>query len=171
MFKVLDGLECPRATTSADPWIPLAVSWQVSLRGGPLYLYISGHEGGYVELKVDPDSGALYALVIVDLPPVIERAVDEALIVPGSRSPVFDVDLWEWKVTPDYKEPAERGLDATSVLGYSTPGDLFALWFSESAVSRYFECGEARVGVSDVDELVSIVVRQPPVVKPDLLMS
>lgn len=168
MFKVLAGAECPGATASADPWIPLTVSWQVSLRGGPLYLYVTGHEGGFVELKVDPDSGALHALVIVDLPPAINRSVDNALAEAGSRSPVFDLDMWEWKITPDYKEPSKRDIDLTSPLAYSAPDDLFALWFSDSHVTHYLECGEARVGISGVSELVSIVVRRPPVIKPEL---
>ncbi|GIF69375.1 hypothetical protein Ais01nite_74100 [Asanoa ishikariensis] len=168
MFKVLNGVACPGATASADPWIPLTVSWAVSLRGGPLYLYVRGDDGGYVELKVDPDSGALYALVIVDLPQHVDRSVKDAPTKPDPLSPVFDLGLWEWKNTPDYKESAKRDTDATSTLAYSTPGNLFALWFSGSPVSSYLECGAVRVGVSDVDELVGIVVNRPPVIEPVL---
>jgi hypothetical protein len=54
MLKVLGSAECPGATASADPWIPLTVSWQVNLRGGPLYLYVAGDDGGYIELKLIP---------------------------------------------------------------------------------------------------------------------
>ncbi|MEU7531753.1 hypothetical protein AB0A74_38880 [Saccharothrix sp. NPDC042600] len=171
MFKVLKSVECSVATASADPWIPLTVSWQLRLRGRPLYLCVTGDDGGYVELKVDPDSGALYALVLVDLPPLTDRPVEHAPVERESLSPVFDLDLWEWKITPDYKEPAKFDVDATSSLAYSTVGDLSALWFSCSPVGRYLECGEVRVGVSDIDELVSIVVRRPPVIKPDLSMA
>ena len=168
MFKVLGGVECPGATASADPWIPLIVSWQVSLLGGPLYLYVTGNDGGYVELKVDPNSGALYALVIVDLPPMTDRTVEIGPLEAGSLSPIFDLGLWEWKVTPDYKEPAKCDIDATSPLNYSTPGDLFALWFSDVPIGRYLACGDARVGVSPSDELVNIVVPRPPIIKPEL---
>ena len=168
MFKVLGGAECPGATASADPWIPLTVSWQVSLLGGPLYLYVTGSDGGYVELKVDPNSGALYALVIVDLPPLIDRTVESGPSEAGSLSPVFDLGLWEWKVTPDYKEPAKPDIDATIPLSYSTPGDLFALWFSGASTGRYLACGDARAGLSRRDELVNIVVPKPPIIRPEL---
>lgn len=168
MLRVLGQIECLGATASADPWIPLTVTWQVGLRGGPLYLYVTGQEGGYVELKIDPDSGGLYALVIVDLPPQIERNVGHARVETGLNTPVFDLGLWEWKVTPDYKEPVKHDIDVTSALGYSTPDDSFALWFSYSEVSHYLATGDVRVGVSLDGGLVTIVVPRPPVVEPQL---
>lgn len=161
MLKVLNSVKCSGATSSADPWIPLTVSWQVDLRGGPLYLFLTGRHGGFVELKVDPDSGALYALVIVDLPPVVDRRVESAQVEPGSLVPVFDLNLWEWKVTPDYREPSRRDIDVNSELAYSMTEDLLVLWFSESAVREYFACGDIRVGIAASGELVSVVVPRP----------
>jgi hypothetical protein len=99
--------------------------------------------------------------VIVDLPPEVERVVDSAPAQFNSHSPVLDVGLWEWKITPDYKEPSKHDIDVTSSLAYSTPRDLFALWFSDAPVSRYLACGETRVGVSASDEPVNIVVTRP----------
>jgi hypothetical protein len=168
MFKVLDGVGCPGASASADPWVPLSVLWQISLRGGPLYCYVTGDDGGYVELKIDPDSGALCALIVIDLPPLVDRPIGEARIEPGSLSPVFDLELWEWKTTPDYKEPAKHDIDKVGTLARSTSGEFFVLWFAHCPVDRYLECGEARVGVSSDGELVNIVVRQPPVIRPEL---
>ncbi|WP_415646260.1 hypothetical protein [Stackebrandtia soli] len=169
MLQILGDVECSGAIAEADPWIPLTVLWQISWRGGPLYLSIHGDDGGYVALKVDPDSGALYSLVVSGLPPESDRPIDDAPTVPGSWSPVFDVNMWEWKVTPDYREPSQFHIDATSPLYHSAPGDLLAVWFSDSPVSRYLACGEVRVGVSSIDELVSVVVRRPPVTMPELL--
>lgn len=170
MVKVLASAGCYGATASADPWVPLTVSWQVDMRGGPLYLYINGQDGGYVELNVDPDTGSLCDLVVVDLPPVVDR-VPEAAPTDRALTPVLDLDLWEWKITPDYKEPGRRDIDAVSLLAHSMPGELFALWFSDLPVGRYLVCGEARVGISVSGDLVSVVVPRPPVVKPKLSMG
>lgn len=171
MFKVIAGVECPGAEACADPWVPLSVSWQVMLRGGPAYLYVTGQNGGYIELKVDPDTGALYALIVVDLPPITSRIAEPAPVEGGSQSPVFDLGLWEWKVTPDYKELAKRDVDATSMLAHSTQGNFFVLWFSSSSVGRYLQCGGVRVGISRGGELVNVMVQRPLVAKPELLMG
>ena len=169
MLKVLDAAECSGAVAEADPWIPLTVSWQTNSYGWVLYMCVADSERNRVELSVDSDSGALFRMVVLDLPPEIARPVDEAPTVPGSWSPVFDVNMWEWKVTPDYREPSQFHIDATSPLYHSAQDGLLAVWFSDSPVSRYLACGEVRVGVSSIDELVSVVVRRPPVTMPELL--
>lgn len=89
----------------------------------------------------------------------------------GSLTPAFDLDLWEWKVTPDYKEPAKNWAKATCALSYSTPDNVFALWFSDASVRRYFRCGDVSVGTSRDDGLVNIVVHEPPAISPELLME
>jgi hypothetical protein len=95
---------------------------------GPLYLLVNGDQGGYVELKVDPNSGALCGLVVVDLPLYVERAVVPAEVLAGSNVPVLDLDIWEWKVTPDYKEPLKNHADDVSPLAHSHPDGALLLF-------------------------------------------
>lgn len=59
----------PGATVSTDPHIPLIVEWQFELWGDALYLSVTGDEGGFLELTVDSHSGALYRLVLLNVPP------------------------------------------------------------------------------------------------------
>ncbi|GAB3661202.1 hypothetical protein GCM10028833_41200 [Glycomyces tarimensis] len=158
MLRVLGKASCSGVEATGDRWVPLAVYWGVNLRDGPLYLFVTGREGGYIELKVDPNSGALYGLVIINLPPRSERAVEATGIEPESGVPVFDLELWDWKVTPDYREPAGRDAEMDSRLWYSTPSGHFALWFSSSAVRQYLTAGDVSVGVSSNEDLVCIVV-------------
>ena len=168
MLKVLAGAACLGATVSADPWVPLTISWHLSMQGGPLRLYLTGDEGGYVELNVSPDSGALSRLVLVNVPPTTDRIFE----VPGGAaeqlSPVLDLGLWEWKVTPDYREPASRDAELSSTLTYSKRSDEFTLWFSGSPVVRIITCGKVCVGVSQDNEMVAIRVPTPEIVEPEL---
>jgi hypothetical protein len=103
MLTVTGRIDCPSATASSDPWIPLNVKWQVPL-GGTLNLYITGSDGGYVELRVDLDAAPLHAMVVIDLPPKIEREIPTLPTESIHTTVVLDLDLWEWKVTPDYKD-------------------------------------------------------------------
>jgi hypothetical protein len=143
----------------------------VNPRGRPLRLYITGASGGYVEMKLDPDSGALYEVVVVDLPPLVEREVEAAPVADRAVSPVLDRELWPWRITPDYREPMRRDIDITEELAYSRSSEVFSLLFSSSRVSSYLACENVKVGLSEDSELVSIVTPSPPIIEPELFAS
>ncbi len=90
-----------------DPWISLIVKWGVENFGDLLHLLVRDPAQGYLELQVDPESGALVALILLNEPEEIGRAVDDVAQIRDFESPVLDLSIWPWKATPDYKEPAE----------------------------------------------------------------
>lgn len=153
---VLSSAESPPGAVASDHLIPLSIAWPVVLDDAPLYLFVSDPRGGYVELKVDADTGALVGLVVIDLPSMIEREIpsEEAESTPGV--PVLDVSLWPWRVTPDDREPLRRDIDLKQGLAYTLTADLCIVWFSRAVVDRFLVSGEVRVGISSADELVLV---------------
>ncbi|WP_157577059.1 hypothetical protein [Saccharomonospora iraqiensis] len=126
-------------------------------------MFIYGESDGFIEFKLDPVSGGLRNVVVIDLPPLIGREIEDISSVDHSASPAFDRELWPWKVTPDYSEIAERDIDMVEYLAFSESGGVIALWFSNNPVESYLVCGEVKVGVTSRSELVNIVTPKPPI--------
>lgn len=166
MIAVVGSIECAGSTVSADPWIPLKISWEIALEGQPLYLFVSGDSGGYVELKIDPNSGALYGLVLLESPPQTPRSISQAVKSTNHRVPLVDLDLWDWRVTPDYREPTGRDAEMTCQLGQSAFNDALRIWFSSEPVLELLRCQDATVGIGAHGDLVVVEVPQPAVVHP-----
>ncbi|KAA2263020.1 hypothetical protein F0L68_11245 [Solihabitans fulvus] len=121
-----------------------------------------------MELKIAPDSGALLGLVMIDVPPKVDRAIDiEGNFETGV--PVLDTKMWPWKVTPDYSEPEKRDIDSTEDLACSSGDDSFVLWFSSVAAIKYLRCGDVAVGMSSDDELVCMVATRLSISTADML--
>ncbi|EHR62592.1 hypothetical protein [Saccharomonospora cyanea] len=169
MLRVLGRAPSGLARSEADPWIPLKVFWEVRRPGVSLDLHITGRSGGFVEMRVDSESGALHELVGITLPPVTRRTLQEAPVVEDMASPVLDRELWPWKVTPDYKEPERTNIDMSGELSVSTVEGDVVLWFSDLPVHGYIACGEVKVGCSSTSDLVCIVAPDPPIVEPEIL--
>ncbi|MEW2444698.1 hypothetical protein [Micromonospora marina] len=120
---------------------------------------ITGLEGGYVELKVNSMDGALVELVVVDEPPArvgydgLPDLKDESQCL----LPLFDLNTWSWKKTPDYSEPKEKVSRAVSKLGMSVRAEIVTLWFSESDPVEFIGGGPVRIGLSAGGELSCLV--------------
>jgi hypothetical protein len=159
VLSVLDSIDCPQVILENDPWIPLKVSWDVPRVGQPLYLRVSGDEGGEVEVKVDPISGALLQVIVLDVPPGLEGF---DLLPTGTRSegqtPVLERSKWEWKVTPDYSEVKNSVARSVEKLRMARVVNVVTLSFSSQPAVKFIGCGSVRVGVAIDGELVSIVV-------------
>jgi len=115
-----------------------------------LHLHVHGEEGGYVELKVDSTTFALQKLVVVEeeAPPPSDSPIEIPTDSFEYLAQIFDLDLWEWKIMPDYAEPASRESDVDLGLGSSRNEDFIALWFDNDPTARFLGCGDVKVGVS-----------------------
>jgi hypothetical protein len=166
VIKVVGQASCDASNVEADPWIPLTVTWQVERESGLLSLYVRGTSGGYVEMRVDESSRALVELVVIESPPeaVSNCSVPDDLTVLGTV--VLDRDIWQWRVTPDYTEPAKRDASTLQDLSWSVQGDKISLRFATSQPSWFVGAGDVQFGISESGELVCMAVRKPDVELP-----
>jgi hypothetical protein len=160
MIKVVKRVECGGVEVENDPYVDLDVSWQVKARADTLYLMVSGLEGGYVELKVNSTDGALVELIVVDQPPEV-GGFDN---LPASRSeqgcltPAFDLNLWSWRSTPDYSEPAAKIARVESKLGMCVRAGIATLMLSGAEPVEFIGGGPVRVGIGKNGEMACVVV-------------
>lgn len=68
-IRVVGEEECQGADVERDEWISLIASWWPGAQAQPLYLLVSGTDGGEVELKVDPETGSLLKIIVIEAPP------------------------------------------------------------------------------------------------------
>lgn len=159
-IRVVSTVPTPSAIATVDPWVPLSLVWEIDPSVVPLYLFVRDPVQGYVELKVHPESGALVGLVLIDLPREVagQQCLESVERVSGSTTPALDLELWPWKETPDYREPARRDVDAEVALSLTSTDRTVAIWFGQDAVSRVLQAGDVQAGVSMDDELIVIMV-------------
>jgi hypothetical protein len=166
VIRVVGAVAYDSVHVEADPWIPLKVSWQLTMRTGLLNLYVRGSDGGYVEIRVDSQTGALAELVVIDDPPECPVPCSPPAAPLETGVPTLDRAMWEWRTTPDYTEPVSRDISIEQRLFYSTSESLVALRFADTEVARSLGSEDAQVGVSVDGELVCIVVKKPNVGMP-----
>ncbi|MER5750103.1 hypothetical protein [Streptomyces sp. NPDC002088] len=155
MLKIEGLAPCDGSTVEVDPWVPLKVSWDVDREAQPLYLLIAGASGGYLELKVHPESGALLSLTVIDLPVEVGYVeLKSPAEIIDSLVPVFDVAEWgDVSGIP----PGKRMVRLESEMTYSQSPDRFVLSFScEDSRSRV-RCGSASVEISESGGLARLI--------------
>lgn len=159
MLRILGAAPCQGVVVEADAYIPLKVSFDVIRGGQPLYLRLRGELGGEAELKIDPVSGALVQVTVIDPLPEVDRLPGAA---PASESqdrvPVLDRYLWPWKRTPDYEEPVRRVIHQAARLGMSGDQRPSYVEFSAGRAVSCYRCGPVALGVSAQEELVNLVI-------------
>ncbi|WP_146167730.1 hypothetical protein [Micromonospora sp. MH33] len=143
----------------ADAYIPLKVSFDVTQGGQPLYLRLRGELGGEAELKIDPVSGALVQVTVIDPPPEVDHAPAATSTSESENCvPVLDRYLWPWKRTPDYEEPVRRVIHQAAHLGMSGNQQPSYVEFSTGRAVGSYRCGPVVFGVSAQEELVNMVI-------------
>ncbi|HEY8374683.1 MAG TPA: hypothetical protein VIL00_18285 [Pseudonocardiaceae bacterium] len=159
MIKVVKRVECGGVEVENDPYIVLDVSWRVKARADTLYLMVRGLEGGYVELKVNSTDGALVELIVIERPPEVDGF--DNLPVSGSGqgclTPALDLDLWPWKITPDYSEPAVKIARVESKLGMCIRAGVVTLMLSGADPVEFIGGGPVRVGIGQNGEMACVV--------------
>ena len=162
MLKVTGVTHSDGATRVEDPYIPLQVEWMVRVQPPMCYAYIRGAQGGYVELKFSSDGFTLSEMIVIDAPPECscDRFPPQGIPVHANASPRVSSDLWEWKVTPDYREIKKNSIDLFSdslCMKKSPTGVLLNLSCDVSPV-KLISSGEAAVGVSEAGDLCSVLI-------------
>lgn len=154
MIQTTGTAPCQGSTAECDPWVPLRISWHDNGRQ-PLYLMVTGTNGGYVEIKVDPETGALVGLTVIDLPPMVAGPAPETS---GSTEeavvPTLDVTLWPHR---DQLATDRRVARAECGLGACPSPGRFTLVFSAEPSSRRTQCGGTTVELSASGELTRVI--------------
>ncbi|MBG6099515.1 hypothetical protein [Nocardioides luteus] len=154
LISVIGTVECTGAEVESDPWIPLKISWWPRGPRQPLYLRVSGANGGEVELKVDPDNGALIQMIIITQPLVVTVARGESAEQRriAERTVVLDRSRW-----------AEDGSIVKNVQDLVLVRDQGAaeLRFADAEVVSRVWCGDVVVGLSAESSLISIGAVSP----------
>jgi hypothetical protein len=146
VIRVAGESACSGSMVEFDPWIPLSITWLPRPLGHLFYLRASGSRGGDVELKVDPETGALVQVVVITAPPALDG--------------IGEIDL---PAEPEYLVPVMDGSFEGSVesltadLGFLRTKDHLRLSFTDRNPSRYLWCGGIRVGVTDDGILIDVV--------------
>jgi hypothetical protein len=166
VIKVVGSASAEGAQVSADPWIPLMVYWGTAAAMGHLDLYIDGSDGGYVELRVDAVTGALTELVVLESPPHRGAEYLAGEVSTQTGVPTIDLAMWEWRVTPDYEEPARKDARVKQRLSRWESASVVALQFSDDPPDHLLSAGDVRIGVSSSGELVCLIAEKPGVVVP-----
>ncbi|MGW4239154.1 hypothetical protein ACWEJP_20400 [Streptomyces sp. NPDC004749] len=155
LLKIKGLAPCDGSTAEIDPWASLKVSWHVNRDVQPLYLMITGASGGYVELKVHPESGALMSLTVIDLPVEMDNVASETPVkVHDSFVPVLDVTEW---VDRDQLPPEKRVVRVEGDLAYSRSPGEFVLRFAGDRPESSVRCGPAVVEIAEGGVLATLV--------------
>lgn len=160
MLKVSGEIWCGGATVTEDPYIPLALTWDVPAPSGVLYAFLEGGSGGYVELKFSRSNLALHELIVVDSPPEGQRG-DPRADVPVHRDsvPCVHPSTWRWRETPDYREIEEESADeACEFLAVSRSPSHYTLRFSQDPPIKRLSSGAVAVGVSSEGAICDVSV-------------
>lgn len=163
IIRVIGEETCGSAEVESDQWIPLKVSWWPRRQVLPLYLRVTGTRGGEIELKADPDTGALLQLIVIDAPPVaavssMEPAWPDDVRV--KRTPILDRSVWGARDKGGNTET--RPVAVAHDLMFNRGAETAVLRFSESPVAEYIRCDDVVVGISADRLLVNVEARLPP---------
>ncbi|MEU2718321.1 hypothetical protein [Streptomyces sp. NPDC007205] len=155
MLRVLDSVGCEGAVVESDPWVPMKVTWLPRPAGKPVYLRISGVDGGEVELKIDPLTGMLVQAIVIELPPEVEAGY-EVPIGGGTpaQSPVVDRSP---QGRPDAADLDESVVRTVEKLAFFQTADRIGLVFGDQEPARHVQCDDVTVAISSHGDLTAIV--------------
>ncbi|MGQ4616919.1 hypothetical protein [Nocardia sp. R7R-8] len=153
----------------SDPWIPLNIQWLPELWDQPLYIRISGLHGGEIELKADPETGALVQAIVLTAPPFLavngigEPPIGEPSRLEDGRAPVVTKALWRKPDFRDIDRDPQPGATASfsDYLRFYIDDQFACLRFSEIAATRYIRSGSVVVGISQDGNLSEICTFGP----------
>jgi hypothetical protein len=159
MLKVVGEVACDGTLVERDPWIALKVSWLPRISVQPLYVQISGSNGGEIELKVDLISGSLYQAILLLSPQSSLDVPKFHMVNDGRRSatPVIDRHIWEdGRDLSDWVSMQGSFVSLAAVIGLERADNGMRISFNESIPSSFIRAGNVEVGCADDGELASI---------------
>ena len=141
-----------------DPWIPMKGTWYPRPDGQPAYLRVSGGDGGDLELKLDPDSGAMIQFVVIGAPRDVDAADQRGAAVEVIDDVVPVLDLGDLK-------SGGSGTTVNLTIGMTAERarGSYAVRLGGALPVRKYRCGDLVVGVTADSELCELrVTRSAP---------
>jgi len=110
-------------------------------------------------MKIDPLTGTLFQVIVIEAPPQVEANGEESLDVEAqAQAPVIDLSLWEWRDGPDGSTPGESVVSIVADMGFMHGADRIGLTLgSQEARSICALRKNVAVGISGQGGLVEIV--------------
>lgn len=139
---------------------PLKVSWFPVGSVGPVYCMLRADNGGLLEIKVEPLTGELVAVILVlgpplTAPPLLVPDADEMILVEGN----VQLDLAPWAPNPD--GAATKSLvDQYGPLGLVETEEHVEIRLADDPVCQRVASGAADVGLSGDGRLISVRIAQ-----------
>ncbi|GGS78760.1 hypothetical protein [Streptomyces cinerochromogenes] len=163
MIKAIGVTNCTAVETESDPYIPLTVTWINESRLQPLYWRITGEAGGELEIKVDPQSGAIRELVVIDEPPrTVDTGLPQLPHEAGTGIPVFDCSPWGDSTKPDYSDFRSRVITSSEAVSFLKGDDTATLLFTANQTARVLTCENVEIHLAGDGALSAVVVLARP---------
>nr|MDT0663516.1 hypothetical protein [Micromonospora sp. DSM 115978] len=111
-----------------------------------------------MEIKVDAETGALYEVVLLEEPPLVEAHPRPDVGAPHEGSVRVDRSIWEWIENPDYARAKKSVVEGTTPMWCARSGSTVVLGLDSLRPSNhYYSCGDVQVGVNSLGELAEII--------------
>jgi hypothetical protein len=163
MLKAIDVLTCTTVEVESDAYVPLTITWGTDSRLQPLYWRISGSNGGEVEIKVDPQSGMIRELVVIDEPPgTVDTSPPRSLPKTDTGIPAFDRSPWGISTNPDYSKFQSRVITSNEVIAFSREHGTARLLFPAKQTARVLMCEYSQIHLAGDGSLSAVVVDVQP---------
>jgi hypothetical protein len=163
MIKAIDVLTCTSVEVESDAYIPLTITWATDSSLQPLYWRISGSNGGEVEIKVDPRSGIMRELVVIDEPPgTFDTSTPGSIPKMDTGIPVFDRSSWGISTNPDCSKFQSRVITSREVIAFSRKQRTARLIFPAKQTARVLVCGNSQIHLAGDGSLSAVVVNIQP---------
>lgn len=129
MLKVVRVGDPRRVSVESDECISLAVDWVRAGSVRPVYYRVSGDATGDVEIKLEPHTGEVIGLVVIE--PPTERIAPPNSVDEARNGSVF-VDLTEWSPNPDLSPQREVVHDKQALAMGETEDRIYYSWLRDS---------------------------------------
>ncbi|MER6401754.1 hypothetical protein ABT263_37830 [Kitasatospora sp. NPDC001603] len=109
-------------------------------------------------MKIDPLTGMLFQMIVIEAPPRAEEKRKEPLDVEAqAQAPVIDRSLWEWLDGSDGSTPGESVVSVIADVSFICETGRIGLTLSSQEPARYVHCENVIVGISGQGELVEVL--------------
>lgn len=123
-----------------------------------MHLRISGNLGGEAELKVHPATGALVQVIVISAPPQGE-ATAMRVVEEDSHCvvPIIDTFMGGTRSAGMQAQQDSGGLVIAVVapMAFEYTDKYMRLSLADTVPSKFLRCGKVRVGISEMQELVT----------------
>jgi hypothetical protein len=137
-------------------YICLAVDWVPPASVRPVYYRVHGELSGDVEVKLEPNTGEVIGLVVIE-PPSNRIRVPRSALERGSGSGAVFIDLEEWDLDADHFPRRQVVHDKQTLALGEAEGSIYYSWFDEEP-DRFIWSGSVGLGITVSNKLSGIVL-------------